>query len=312
MNRTLVCAVLLSLLPSAGMAEITPRQGDYDPRVRIVDYNPANVVKLSTFYGVSTHVQFGEGENIHDVAVGDDQAWTIVPRGRHLFIKPKAQKADTNLTVITDKRAYEFMVYVEPRPLEDQTAWKNPKLIYALAFRYPEDEVGKLDGKLKNQMIRDKLAIERTAGFASPAGYTASTAPAAYTADYALGDGKTMEGNNPNLNPGENLDYWVAGSQEISPTSAKDDGRFTYLTFTNNRDMPAIYTVDAEGNEALVNTNVEGNTIIVHRVVPKLTLRKGIAVACLLNKSFNFDGGRDNTTGTVSPDVKRVVKGQTQ
>jgi len=80
MNRTLVCAVLLSLLPSVGTAEITPRQGDYDPRVRIVDYNPSNVVKLSTFYGVSTHVQFGEGENIHDVAVGDDQAWTIVPR----------------------------------------------------------------------------------------------------------------------------------------------------------------------------------------------------------------------------------------
>ena len=290
MNRTLVCAVLLSLLPSAGMAEITPRQGDYDPRVRIVDYNPANVVKLSTFYGVSTHVQFGEGETIHDVAVGDDQAWTIVPRGSHLFIKPKAQKADTNLTVITDKRAYEFMVYVEPRPLEDQTAWKNPKLIYALTFRYPGEEAGKMDGKLKNQMIRDKLATKRTAS---------STAQ---SPNDALDENK----------PYDNLDYWVAGSQEISPTSAKDDGRFTYLTFTNNRDMPAIYTVDAEGNEALVNTNVEGNTIIVHRVVPKLTLRKGIAVACLLNKSFNFDGGRDNTTGTVSPDVKRVVKGQAQ
>ncbi|MFZ4701388.1 MAG: P-type conjugative transfer protein VirB9 [Candidatus Methylumidiphilus sp.] len=299
MNRTLVCAVLLSLLPSVGTAEITPRQGDYDPRVRIVDYNPSNVVKLSTFYGVSTHVQFGEGENIHDVAVGDDQAWTIVPRGLHLFIKPKAQKADTNLTVITDKRAYEFMVYVEPRPLEDVTAWKNPKLIYALTFRYPEDETGKLDGKLQKQRIKEKLANERTAG---------SNSSTARSPDYPLGDSNTLDGNKPN----GNLDYWVAGSQEISPTSAKDDGRFTYLTFTNNRDMPAIYTVDAEGNEALVNTNVEGNTIIVHRVVPKLTLRKGIAVACLLNKSFNFDGGRDNTTGTVSADVKRVVKGQAQ
>jgi len=179
MNRTLVCAVLLSLLPSAGMAEITPRQGDYDPRVRIVDYNPSNVVKLSTFYGVSTHVQFGEGENIHDVAVGDDQAWTIVPRGSHLFIKPKAQKADTNLTVITDKRAYEFMVYVEPRPLDDQTAWKNPKLIYALTFRYPEDEAGKLDGKLQKQVIKDKLATKRTAG---------SNSSTARSPDYALAD----------------------------------------------------------------------------------------------------------------------------
>ena len=293
MNKILLYAALLSLLPlvallpSVGMAEITPYRGDDDPRVRVVDYNPANVVKLSTFYGVSTHVQFGEGETIHDVAVGDDQAWTIVPRGRHLFIKPKAQKADTNLTVITDKRAYEFMIYVEPRPIEDATAWKNPKLIYALNFRYPEEEAGKLDGTRQKQAIKEKLANGKTA-------------------DSAV---NPLDENKPN----DNLDYWVAGSSEISPTSAKDDGRFTYLTFTNNRDMPAIYTVDAEGNEALVNTNVEGNTIIIHRVVPKLTLRKGIAVACLLNKSFNFAGGRDNTTGTVSAEVKRVVKeGQEQ
>ena len=176
---------------------------------------------------------------------------------------------------------------MEPRPIEDASAWKNPKLIYALNFRYPEEEAGKLDGTRQKQAIKEKLANGKMA-------------------DSAV---NPLDENKPN----DNLDYWVAGSSEISPTSAKDDGRFTYLTFTNNRDMPAIYTVDAEGNEALVNTNVEGNTIIIHRVVPKLTLRKGIAVACLLNKSFNFAGGRDNTTGTVSAEVKRVVKeGQEQ
>ena len=198
MNRTLLGAALLSLLPSLVMAEITPHQGDYDPRVRVVDYNAANVVKLSTFYGVSTHVQFGEGENIHDVAVGDDQAWTIVPRGRHLFIKPKAQKADTNLTVITDRRAYEFMVYVEPRPLEDETAWKNPKLIYALTFRYPEEEAGKLDGKLLKQVIQEKLAAGKAAD--SSVSFTQDI-------DHPVDENKLAD----------NLDYWVAGSAEISP-----------------------------------------------------------------------------------------------
>ena len=84
MHKTLLYAALLlplaALLPSVGRAEVTPHRGGDDPRVRVVDYNPADVVKLSTFYGVSTHVQFGEGETIHEVAVGDDQAWTIVPR----------------------------------------------------------------------------------------------------------------------------------------------------------------------------------------------------------------------------------------
>jgi len=288
MKKILYVVLPLMLKSSVVLAEITPRQGDYDPRVRVVEYNPANVVKLHTFYGVSTHVQFGEGETIKDVAAGDDQAWTIAPRGQHLFIKPKAQKADTNLTIVTDKRVYEFIIYVEPRSIEDQTAWKNPKLIYALTFQYPEEEAERRLKKSHDQIVKEKLANGSDNTADSP---TTST----------------MDNR-----PTDNLDYWVAGSEEISPTSARDDGRFTYLTFTNNRDMPAIYTVDAEGNEALVNTNVEGNTIIIHRVVPKLTLRKGIAVACLANKGFKFDGGRDNTTGTVAPDVKRVIRGQAQ
>lgn len=74
---------------------------------------------------------------------------------------------------------------------------------------------------------------------------------------------------------GQNFDYWVAGSEEISPTSARDDGRFIYLAFNNNRNMTAIYSVDEGGNQALINTNViDGNTIIVQRLVKHLMLRK--------------------------------------
>ena len=106
-----------------------------------------------------------------------------------------------------------------------------------------------------------------------------------------------------------NIDYWVAGSQEISPTSVRDNGRFIYLTFSNNRDMPAIYSVDEFGEEALINANVKGNTIIIHRMVKLLRLRKGRYVACLVNRSFDLNGGKDNSTGTVSPAVERKIKG---
>ena len=101
-----------------------------------------------------------------------------------------------------------------------------------------------------------------------------------------------------------------AGSEEISPTAARDDGRFIFLTFSNNRDMPAIYSVDDEGNEALINTSViDGNTIVIQRMVPRLMLRKGKAVASVINKSFDMNGGTDNKTGTVAKDVQRVIKG---
>lgn len=267
------------LVPALAMAEITPPKGNYDPRVRIVDYNPMNVVKLSTFYGVSTHVQFGESETIKDVAVGDDQAWKVVPRGNHLFIKPQATKADTNVTVVTDKRTYQFALVVQPRPVKDSTAWADPNLIFSLAFRYPDEDSAKAAANAKREALKARLGEVKS----------------------KLSDA-TKEG--------QNFDYWVAGSEEISPTAARDDGRFIYLTFTNNRDMPAVYSVDEQGNEALINTNViDGNTIVVQRLVRRLILRKGIAVASVVNKSFDLNGGMDNTTGTVSPDVERVIKG---
>lgn len=271
--------LIVLLIPAVAFGEITPRKGDYDPRVRLVDYNPLNVVKLSTFYGVSTHVQFEDGEIIQDVAVGDDQAWKVVPRGNHLFIKPQATKADTNITVVTDLRTYQFALVVQPRPIKDSKAWADPNLIFSLAFRYPETEAA------KRKAEAEKLATQtRTRNMKTK-----------------LADATKQRGN---------IDYWVAGSEEISPTAARDDGRFIYLTFSNNRDMPAVYSVDEEGSEALINTNViDGNTIVIQRLVSHLILRKGNYVASVINKSFDIDGGIDNTTGTIAPDVERVIKG---
>lgn len=276
MKKLLVIALLIPLLSNA---EITPLKGNYDPRVRIVDYNPQNVIKLSTFFGVSTHVQFADGETIKDVAVGDDQAWNIKPRGSHLFIKPQATKADTNVTVVTDKRTYQFALVVQPRPLKDSTAWSDPNLIFSLTFRYPDEEAAKALADSKKNAVKDRLGEIK---------------------------GKLSDANKE----GQNFDYWVAGSEEISPTAARDDGRFIYLSFSNNRDMPAIYSVDVAGKEALINTNViEGNTIVVQRLVPSLMLRKGSAVASVINKSFDLNSGSDNSTGTIAPDVQRVLKG---
>jgi len=277
--KRLICIALL--FPTLALAEITPPKGKLDSRVRVAEYHPAEVYKIRTFYGVSTHVQFGEGETMTDVALGDKEGWEVEPRKNHLFIKPKAQKADTNLTVVTNKRVYHFALMVEPRNARDTKAWKSPDLVYSLSFRYPDEEAARLKAKAKEAEMKAAQANVKD----------------------KLVDAKKRD---------ENRDYWVAGAEEVSPTAARDDGRFIYLAFSNNRDMPAVYAVDNEGNESLINTNVEGNEIVVQRMVRKLVLRKGKAVACVINKSFDLNGGRDNTTGTVAPDVERVIKGAQQ
>ncbi len=284
-----------ALLPSIGCAEIIPSKSPYDSRVRIIDYNRLDVVKLMTFYGVSTHVQFADNESILDVAVGDDQAWNIVPRGNHLFIKPKEKKADTNVTVVTDKRVYNFAIVVVPRSVKDASAWKDPNLVYGVSFRYPDEEAAKLaiEKAAKARADEDKRRMD---AIKSKFAKTTKEGAIEYVGENSI----PLEQ--------QNYDYWMAGSPEISPTAARDDGRFTYLSFTNNRDMPAVYSVDATGKEALINTNVEGNTIIVHRVVSSLKLRKGDLVVCIRNDAFRFDGGKDNDDGTIAPNIKRVIK----
>lgn len=272
MKKLLLLMMLLT--PTLTLAELIPNKGDYDPRIRVVDYNRLNVVKIPTFYGVSTHIQFADDEIIKHIAIGDDEAWITVDRENNLFLKPKNKNADTNATVITNKRTYQFALVVHHRSLKDSTAWADKNLIFSLSFRYPDEEVTKATAITSKETLKTRLdSIKKGA-------------------------------------KGNNLDYWVAGSEEISPTAARDDGRFIYLTFSNNRDMPAIYAVNTEGKESLINTHViDGNTIVIQRLVKQLMLRKGNAVASVINQSFDLNGGLDNMTGTVVPDVQRVIKG---
>ena len=271
-------AVLAFALHSAAMTETVPEPGPSDARIRVVTYNPKSVVRLNTFFGVSTHVQFSDSEQIRDVAVGDDLAWKVVPRGNNMFIKPTAKEGDTNITVITNKRTYQFVVVVLNEK-QHKTAWANRDLVYSLSFRYLDDENA-------NAKARANAEAERA----------------------RREDIKTRLTRAPSKS-GHNLDYWVAGNEEVSPSGAYDDGRFVYLIFDNNAEMPAVYETDANGQESLVNTHMtSGNTIVVHRLSEKILLRKGDFVASVWNKSFDRNGGINNLTGTVAPDVERVVK----
>lgn len=281
MKSSWIAALLL--LPLIATAEITPTPGASDPRVRVVAYSPHNVVKVTAFYGVSTHIQFSSSETIKDVAIGDELAWDVSPRGNNLYLKPRAEHADTNLTIVTNKRTYQFILVVQALPRKDKNAWSNPNLVFSLSFRYGDEEQAnrELKAKLEAQQAMQQDIKQKLQGV-------------------------------PEKLP-HNMDYWVAGDASVSPTSAYDDGRFVYLTFSSNRDMPAVYEVDARGKESLVNTNViSGNTITIQRMVPQVILRKGDWVASVINKSFNQAGGSDNTTGTVSRQVERVVRGAPQ
>jgi type IV secretion system protein VirB9 len=106
-----------------------------------------------------------------------------------------------------------------------------------------------------------------------------------------LGKGNT----DPDLDHPEilNFNYTMSGSDQIAPMQVYDDGEFTYLFFRDkNAEIPAIFAVDEDLQESLVNyreSKVTKNLIIVEQVYPKLSLRSGKKVTCIFNEIFEID-----------------------
>ncbi|MBX4335915.1 P-type conjugative transfer protein VirB9 [Bartonella raoultii] len=124
----------------------TPSSSQYDHRIRYVSYNSDDVVQIETVLGVATHIILEEGERYITHAFGDSEAYAFAHKGQHIFIKPKAELANTNLIVVTDKRSYKFRLQ-----------FRNDRAgaTYELAFHYPDSTSKDVDDNSQH------LAIER-------------------------------------------------------------------------------------------------------------------------------------------------------
>lgn len=281
MVRTCVLVLALACGTAPAAALETPRASSFDERVKSVSYNPDDVVRIVAHFGFQTHVEFDETETVKYIALGDPAAWEIAPKDNlrnHLFIKPVGERATTNLTVVTVRggrfRSYQFLLTAQwPKLANAAKTTKAPDMYFNVKFRYPDDE-------RRAAQARD-----------------------------AAGDAKRA------LHAGEdparprNWNYSVCGSTEIAPDEGHDDGTFTYLRWAANREIPAVFHVNDDGSEQLVNMHVDaGDWHVIDRVSRKLVLRKGSAVACVTNEAFDPRGYRPSTR-TTSPNVERVIKG---
>ena len=111
-----------------------------------------------------------------------------------------------------------------------------------------------------------------------------------YPEQYQQNAVKQVQTNSgPDLSKPElyNFNYTISGeARQIEPLQIFDDGEFTYLKFKDiNAELPAIFLVDSENKEGLVNFRIEGGYMVVERVVPKFTLRHGGEVICVFNEN---------------------------
>lgn len=258
-----------------------------DPRLREVAYDPRAVVTVPVKRGVVTHVVLDANESIVEVGAGlggdcgkADAAWCIAaqPGGRNLFVKPKSGAgAPNNLAVVTDRRSYALRFVVLP----DGDA-RPP--VYRLVIKAPRPASAPTRAALPElplapaQPSAEELVAERLKATAQ-----------VLNSQYSIAEG--------------------AGSQDIVPALVFDDGRFTYLRFPGNRELPAVFHRLPDGSETLVNTRMEGDLLVVDRVSRRLMLHAGQAVVGVWNEAFDLDGVPP-TDGATVPGVERLVRTQ--
>lgn len=141
MNRAIARASLAALLlTSTGQLsaeEVVQPIGQEAPAKRadgrLVEhlYDPYEVVLIEGKPRVQATIAFEENEQIENVAIGDSAAWQVTPnkRANLLFVKPLSDRAETNMTVVTNLRTYLFDLVAKP----------NANALYVLRFTYPEE-----------------------------------------------------------------------------------------------------------------------------------------------------------------------------
>lgn len=67
--------------------------------------------------------------------------------------------------------------------------------------------------------------------------------------------------------------YRISGARALRPTWIGDNGVRTYIEWPADRPLPAVYTIDETGREALVNGNMRDGLYVIDGVLPRLAFR---------------------------------------
>ena len=115
--------VLTTIEHHLASADQVPVGDHYDSRMRLIAYNPGQVVHLSTIVGATMVIGFAPDETVSAVAETDSQHLAAVPKGNYLFLKPSASLTLQPIIVLTSLPNGHYRRYVfEFETVSDKTA----------------------------------------------------------------------------------------------------------------------------------------------------------------------------------------------
>ncbi len=220
--------------------------------VQEYEYEVNRIYQVRTGLGITTQIELSPHEKILDYSTGFSSGWEMSRRDNVFYLKPKNVDVDTNMMVRTETHSYIFelkVVATDWRALEQA---KHAGVQYKITFVYPSD--AEFAAGTEKEAIGPELSTQ-------------------------------LDGNRT-----YNFDYdYATRSRQawLVPASVYDDGKFTYVRMSNLKqfptgNFPAVFGREREGGEDfVVNTTVEDNTIVVHGTYPYLIIRHGKAVVGL-------------------------------
>jgi len=215
--------------------------------VQQYEYQPDRIYPVRTGLGITTQIELSPNEKILDYSTGFSSGWDLTRRENVFYLKPKNVDVDTNMMIRTATHSYILELKVVATDWKALDQAKRAGVQYKVTFTYPSDS------SFSNEADKTKQAPEL---------------------DTALVKGRVY-----------NFDYDVASRGRTAPwlipVNVYDDGQFTYIKMSDLKqfptgNFPAVFMREKEhGEDATVNTTVEGNTIIVHGTYPYLVIRHG-------------------------------------
>jgi len=215
--------------------------------VQEYEYEANRIYQVRTGLGITTQIELSPSENILDYSTGFSNGWDLTRRENVFYLKPKNVDVDTNMMIRTATHSYILELKVVATDWKALDQAKRAGVQYKIMFTYPADA---------------SFSKEAEKASETPELNTTLVKGRAYNFDY---DFATRSKAAP----------WLI------PVNVYDDGQFTYIKMSDMKqfptgNFPAVFMREREhGEDATVNTTVEGNTIIVHGTYKYLVIRHG-------------------------------------
>jgi len=303
MIRYLPISLLMLLSHAAIAVTPTPTQ---DPRIRIVEYKPNQVIVVKVEKGVVTRVMMEKDERILVAPVGlssdckrETDEWCIFAENNQIFVRPRDNAKRNNMEVHTNKRDYSLVFEV----IEDDNPQKKSREFsyFRVVFDYPAPKptVVSMPDTQRTQII---------SGLIDRVNQTLDK-PLSNRVDIAqvMPPEKILKHEATKIRNTRYTKQVLPKGEDAEPTAVFDDGRFTYFEFPGSREIPAVFAYGSDDQATRVNWHREGNFIVVQRLARKFTLRLGDAVVGVFNEAFDFTG-LETPSATIAPGVIREIK----